>query len=102
AFAERNDIAEITPQHMEEKYAEWRAGSAKQQRKMEWDDAASARIERIPDFVRGMVSLEIERCAREMGADRVTEEAVDKASAMWNQAGAFHSDMKPDFYGDEE
>lgn len=101
-FAGRNSITEITPQLIQEKYAEWGVGSAKQKRKMAWDDAAMARIERIPDFVRGMVSLEIERCAREMGADSVTEAAVDKASAMWNEAGVFHSDMKPDLYGDEK
>ena len=101
-FAERNGVTEITPQLIEEKYAEWGAGSAKQKRKLPWDEAALARIERIPDFVRGMVSLEIERCAREMGSTTVTEAAVDKASAMWGKAGAFHSDMKPNLYKGEE
>jgi len=37
-----------------------------------------------------------------MGSTTVTEAAVDKASAMWGKAGAFHSDMKPNLYKGEE
>jgi proto-chlorophyllide reductase subunit len=101
AYAARNGVVEITPRLIEEKYAEWGAGSARQKPKLPWDDAALARTERIPDFVRGMVVLEIERCAREMGLDCVTEAAVDKAGAMWNQAGAFHSDGTPALYRED-
>tara|TARA_B100000315_G_scaffold242296_1_gene264317 strand:- start:7910 stop:10060 length:2151 start_codon:yes stop_codon:yes gene_type:complete len=97
-YAEKHGIETITEALVEEKYAEWAKGSAKQKRKMEWDEDALARVQRIPDFVRGMVELEIERCAREMELDRVTTAAVDKASEAWEGMGDFHSDANSDLY----
>ena len=97
-FAEKHEIETITEALVEEKYAEWAKSSAKQKRKMDWDEDALARVQRIPDFVRGMVELEIERCARELEIDRVTTAAVDKASEAWEGMGDFHSDANPDLY----
>jgi len=68
---------------------------------MAWDEDAAARVQRIPDFVRGMVELEIERCARELELDRVTTAAVDKASEAWEGMGDFHSDANPELYKKE-
>ncbi|MDP7100535.1 MAG: PCP reductase family protein, partial [Rhodospirillales bacterium] len=97
-YAEKHNIETITEALVEEKYAEWAKGSAKQKRKMDWDEDALARIQRIPDFVRGMVELEIERCARELELDRVTTEAVNMASEAWKGMGDFHSDNNPELY----
>ncbi len=94
AFARKHQIETITEALVEEKYSEWAQGSAKQSHNMEWDENAAARIARIPDFVRGMVELEIERTAQELDLDRVTSEAVDAASKMWEGSGAFHSDIE--------
>ena len=98
AFARRNGVETITPDLIERKYAEWGKGSAKQKQRLEWDDAATERIARIPDFVRGMVMLEIERCAREAGSNVVTEEVIDAASGSWEKLGAFHSGNTPEQY----
>ncbi len=98
AFARRRNVTTITPALMDEKYAEWGAGSAQQRMTLDWAATALAGIGRIPGFVRGMVILEIERCAREMGKDAVTDEVIARASTAWNRSGAFHSDANPDFY----
>jgi nucleotide-binding universal stress UspA family protein len=88
----------ITLDLVEEKYAAWAEGSAKRQSVMEWEADAAARIERIPDFVRPMVVLEIERCARDMGLDKVTSAAIDKAGEAWEGMGGFHSESTPGQY----
>ena len=90
AFAERTKVKDITLQLVEEKYAEWMAGFSKQAETMPWDEAAAERVKRIPDFVRGMVMLEVERQARDLGLDRVTGDAIDAASAKWEASGMFH------------
>jgi nucleotide-binding universal stress UspA family protein len=97
-FARKSGADTVTLEFVEEKYASWAEGSAKQQPAMECDEDARERISRIPDFIRPMVVLEIERCAREMGLDRVTGPAIDKASETWGDIGAFHSDNAPDQY----
>ncbi|MDP7229179.1 MAG: universal stress protein [Alphaproteobacteria bacterium] len=88
----------VTLALVQEKYAGWGEGSAKRQAEMDWALDASARIERVPDFIRGMVVLEVERCAREMGLMTVTGAAIDKASESWEGIGGFHSEGAPDQY----
>ncbi len=98
AFATRHKIDCITPQIIDEKYAEWNAGSAKQQMQMQWDEHAAQRIEKIPDFVRGMVIKETEQCAAQNGMTTITEEILNKATAHWKEKGIFHSESAPDMY----
>ncbi|MCF6211225.1 MAG: universal stress protein [Gammaproteobacteria bacterium] len=98
AFATRNEVTEITPQLIAEKYREWGDGSEKQHRQLDWSDDALQRIERIPDFVRGMVVKEVERCALEQGIDTVTPESLSKAMGRWEDMGVFHSESDPDLY----
>lgn len=98
-FALRRHAAQITLDLVEAKYAEWAAGSAKQERTLPWDSAALERVNRIPDVVRGMVMKEIERCARDLGHARVTAEAIDKARCTWAENCSFHSEMHPGQYG---
>ena len=98
AFAKRHDVTTITPALIDEKYADWGSGSAKQKMTLKWEKTALERINRIPPFVRGMVILEMERCAREMGKDTVTNEVFDRASGTWEKSGTFHSESNPDFY----
>ena len=101
AFARRQGAQEITPALMDEKYQEWDAGSQKQQRRLDWSEEALQRIQRIPDFVRGMVVKEVERCALEQGLDSVTTETLGKAMSRWEGVGAFHSETHPGLYGDK-
>ena len=100
SFAKRKGYPLITPQVVDEKYREWSEGSARQQTHLPWDDAALVRINRIPDVVRGMVILEVERCARESGAATVTPQIMANAMNRWESRRAFHSDTHPGLYRD--
>jgi hypothetical protein len=91
AFARRHGAPLVDEALIEEKYAEWAAGSARRDMTLDWDQAARRRIAAIPDFVRGMVVLEVERRARAMGRDRVGVDVIDAAGARWESSGAFHS-----------
>jgi radical SAM protein with 4Fe4S-binding SPASM domain len=46
-----------------------------------WDDAASARMKKIPAFVRGMVVRAVEESCRKNGLDRVTVEELERIRA---------------------
>jgi radical SAM protein with 4Fe4S-binding SPASM domain len=46
-----------------------------------WDEAASARMKKIPVFVRGMVVKAVEESCRKKGISRVTAEELDKIRA---------------------
>ncbi|MFQ5617548.1 MAG: universal stress protein [Rhodospirillales bacterium] len=98
AFARRHHVDTITPALVVEKYTEWATGSAKQQMTLPWEERARGRIMRIPGFVRGMVILEVERCARGMGKDTVTGEVIERAYGTWETSGAFHSEKTPGLY----
>jgi hypothetical protein len=43
-----------------------------------WEDAAAARMKKIPAFVRGMVVRAVEESCRRNGLDRVTVEELDR------------------------
>lgn len=92
AFAHQQGVKTITSELVDKKYAEWAAGSEKQSGTLNWEAAASERIQRIPSFIRGMVILEIERYAKEMGENTVTEAVIEKASSIWIKKGHFHSE----------
>ena len=46
-----------------------------------WDDAAAARMKKIPAFVRGMVVKAVEDSCRKSGLDRVTVEELERIRA---------------------
>ena len=46
-----------------------------------WDDAAAARMKRIPAFVRGMVVRAVEDSCRKNGISRVTPEELERIRA---------------------
>ncbi len=100
-FAQHKGATEITQELIDEKYREWGEGSEKQQRLLSWNNDALQRIERIPDFVRGMVIKEVERCAIEQGTDTVTPEILGLAMSSWEGLGAFHSASHPGLYNNE-
>jgi len=101
-FAKRNAVTIITPELIDQKYAEWNEGSQKQHMQLAWDAETRMRIEKIPGFVRGMVIKEVERCAKEMHATSVTVAIMNKAMSSWAGMGAFHSESHPDLYKDGE
>ncbi|MFQ5533524.1 MAG: universal stress protein, partial [Sphingomonadales bacterium] len=97
-FAQYHNETTITPELIDRKYSGWAEGSAKQEQTMAWQDSVLDRLDRIPDFVRGMVMLEVERCARELGLDEVSKDVFEQATESWKQSGLFHSDANPDLY----
>ena len=46
-----------------------------------WDDAAAARMKKVPAFVRGMVVKAVEQSCRNSGLDRVTVEELERIRA---------------------
>jgi hypothetical protein len=46
-----------------------------------WDDAATARMKKVPAFVRGMVIRAVEESCRKSGLDRVTVEELERIRA---------------------
>ncbi|HKE82676.1 MAG TPA: radical SAM protein [Vicinamibacterales bacterium] len=48
---------------------------------IEWDDAAAARMKKVPAFVRGMVVRAVEDSCRKSGLERVTVEELERIRA---------------------
>ncbi|RKZ83054.1 MAG: hypothetical protein DRR19_19665 [Candidatus Parabeggiatoa sp. nov. 1] len=86
AFAGQQGVKTNSCELVDEKYAQWAAGSEKQSA-TRWETAAWERYQRIPSFVRGMVILEVERCAKEMGENTVTDAVVFKP--IWGKGFSF-------------
>ena len=101
-FAERHGQAEITEELIERKYVDWAAGSERQSASMPWHEDVRKTVERIPEFVRGMVVKEMERCAQEMGLTEITREVLHRARGTWTELGTFHSETNPSQYGSSQ
>ncbi len=54
-----------------------------------WDEAAAARMKKIPAFVRGMVVTAVEESCRKNGLDRVTVEELDRIRSRMPTAKMF-------------
>lgn len=98
AYARKHGASEITLELVEQKYADWKKGSQNQKMTMPWEHEALERIMRIPDFVRAMVVLEVERCAKESGRSAVSPETLTRAMHSWQKGSGFHSEGKPEQY----
>jgi nucleotide-binding universal stress UspA family protein/rubrerythrin len=79
-------VREVTPAVIESKYREWSQAARKVDLRLSWDNAALARMGRVPSFVRGTVAREIEAYAGEQGMTRVTEAMWDDVTARWTEA----------------
>lgn len=80
----------VTLDVVEDKYRSWAAGSARAVSDMVWTDEALLVVERIPEFVRGMVVKTIEEDARRQGLTEISREIVDEAGREWRETGRFH------------
>jgi nucleotide-binding universal stress UspA family protein len=98
AFARRKGETLVTSKLLDEKYAEWAGGSAKQSAHLPWEDSAWDRVQQIPEFVRGMVIKEMEHCAQQLGVNSVTADVMAHARDSWSDTGAFHSEAAPNQY----
>jgi hypothetical protein len=60
----------------------WKSSTAQnRRRRSRGDDAAAARMKKIPAFVRGMVVKAVEESCRKSGLDRVTVEELERIRA---------------------
>jgi nucleotide-binding universal stress UspA family protein len=83
----------ITPEMVEGKLAAWGEVSTQIQAagaRLPWTDAARARLDRVPDSVRGEVMQAIEGNARAAGATEVDDAALDAMVGHWTVSGDFH------------
>ena len=80
----------ITNKVVDNKYDHWGEGSKDIKAGLPWEDEALERINRIPDFVRGMVQKEVERQAKLNGHDKVTTDLLTKVRNEWDNGVEFH------------
>ncbi|MFQ5902589.1 MAG: universal stress protein [Candidatus Binatia bacterium] len=90
-FARAKGCRIITPEVVREKYELWGEGSAKVVSRIPWTEEAKKRIERIPNFVRGMIVKEAERHAKEMGLSQVTPAVLASVKRKWGETFDFHT-----------
>ncbi|MBI3184173.1 MAG: PCP reductase family protein [Myxococcales bacterium] len=76
---------------IETKLGQWSTASVSLTPSLAWEPDAWTRISRVPDSVRGMVIVEVEREARRRGDTSVTAAAIDAAVQRWSAARVFHS-----------
>jgi nucleotide-binding universal stress UspA family protein len=88
--ARRLGQSTVTHDVVEDKYREWARGSARAASGMAWSEEALRVVERIPEFVRGMVVKTIEADARGQGITEISREIVDEAGREWKETGRFH------------
>ena len=89
-LARTEGLSTIDVELVERKYESWTNSSAGETTTMAWSAEATARIAKIPAFVRKMVVLEIERAAAAAGHSKVNEAIVETAVAKWKHAGFSH------------
>ncbi|HEV7466015.1 MAG TPA: hypothetical protein VGP96_06925, partial [Candidatus Dormibacteraeota bacterium] len=93
-FAQKRGLGPvITPETVEGKLAAWGEVSSQIQAagaRLPWTDAARARLDRVPESVRGEVMQAIEGNARAAGATEVDDVALDAMVGHWTVSGDFH------------
>ncbi|MEE2750781.1 MAG: universal stress protein [Myxococcota bacterium] len=84
----------ITPEIMKIKYDMWGEVSEnyleREGQALSWAPETKARLENIPDFVKGQVIHSVEGNARLWGVSLVDNEILDKVIQKWIETGDFH------------
>ncbi len=80
----------VTVDLLEAKYRQWSDGSAQATSELPWTEQARLSMERVPQFVRGMVMQAIEAYARDKGLTEINSETMDEAKRAWGATGRFH------------
>ena len=84
----------ITPEIMAMKYEMWGEVSedfmSREGSRLEWAPETEARLEKIPDFVKGQVIESIEGNARKWGIERVDNAVLERVIQKWIDTGDFH------------
>ena len=89
-LALQNQLRQIDIEFVEGVLKVFKNGSDSVETELPWSPDASARIERAPDAVRGMLIREIETWARREGLTQVDQRAVRAIKREWQARGVFH------------
>ncbi len=89
-LARQRGESTVTLDLLQEKYRQWRDGSAQATNEMTWTNEAEERMARVPAFVRGMVVKAVEAYAEQHGLAQITLSTVDEAKGSWGKANQFH------------
>ena len=92
SIAGQKGLQRIEPGFIEQVMQTFQAGSETANETLPWDAASRARLQKVPDMIRGMLIKEIEGWVSREGMSRVTEAAVDTVKQKWQTRGAFHLD----------
>ena len=80
----------VTLEVVEAKYNSWGEGSRGLSSRLKWTEDAKVRIERVPDFIRPMVQVEVERQALGQGMEVVDGAILDRIMEQWGTLKKFH------------
>ncbi|MCU7893042.1 MAG: PCP reductase family protein [Candidatus Thiodiazotropha sp. (ex Ustalcina ferruginea)] len=89
SMARHNGIKTVDEAFLSQVLDTIKNGSAVVETAMQWSDEARLRLQKVPDFVRGMLIREIEGWAAREGKSSIELDAV---KAEWQQRGVFHLD----------
>lgn len=91
-IASQQALTEVDADFVAQIMDTFKAGATQVAASMPWDAAATDRIARAPETVRGMLVKEIEGWSQRQGMSRVTEAAVAAVKQHWMGRGRFHLD----------
>jgi nucleotide-binding universal stress UspA family protein/rubrerythrin len=89
-WARKFNKSRVTLEIVEAKYNSWGEGSRSLSSRLTWTEDAKVRIERVPDFIRPMVQVEVERQALGQGMEAVDGVMLDRIMEQWGALKKFH------------
>ena len=90
SIARQQQLPKIDSDFVEEVLKTFKAGSEKITTEMAWDEGALARLDKVPDSIRGMLIREMESWARREKCSRIDNAVVNAVKKIWMQKGYFH------------
>ena len=90
-WARKFNKPRITFEVVEAKYNSWGEGSRGLTSQLPWTEDARVRIGRVPDFIRPIVQVEVERQALGQGLEVVEGAMLDLIMEQWGVGKRFHS-----------
>ncbi len=80
----------VTKKVLEDKYSSWAHGASSVDLNMPWNEEATQRGNKIPEFIRPMVKKEIERQAVKMNKSIVDSDVINEVMKNWEGHNGFH------------
>ncbi|MCU7813198.1 MAG: universal stress protein, partial [Candidatus Thiodiazotropha sp. (ex Notomyrtea botanica)] len=92
SIARHNGVEQVDETFLGQVLDTIKNGSEAVETAMSWSEAATQRLQKVPDFVRGMLVREIEAWVERAGHTSIGLEAVDAVKTQWQERGVFHLD----------